>query len=90
MEHRDACPLYVRADLPAPTSVIPRRFELVRDVDVSGVSGTGHVADGVLFGSGLVVMHWRGEWPSLSMHPNLESVRAIHGHGGATHIAWID
>jgi hypothetical protein len=35
-------------------------------------------------------MHWRGEWPSLSMHPNLESVRAIHGHGGATHIAWID
>ena len=39
-----------------------RRFELHRDDDVSGVSGTGVVAEGVLFSSGRVALEWLSAW----------------------------
>lgn len=69
-----------------------RRFELQRDADVSGVSGTGMVAEGVEFGDGTVVLRWATEWPtSVVFHERgVESVCAIHGHGGATRIVWLD
>jgi hypothetical protein len=38
----------------------PRRFVLERDVDVSGLSGTGVVADGVVFPDGIVALHYLG------------------------------
>jgi hypothetical protein len=75
---------------PAPHPPLVRRFELVRDQDLSGVSGTGVVADGVQFGSGWVAIHWRGAHPSVGLHPSLESVEAVHGHDGATRIVWVD
>ena len=61
-------------------------FVLMRDTDVSGVSGTGVVADGVAFPDGTVALRWRGGNPtSVVFHDNgVESVEAIHGHGGAT------
>jgi len=66
-------------------------FCLVRETDVSGVSGTGIVADGVAFPDGTVALRWRGGNPtSVVFHDNgIESVEAIHGHGGATHIVWL-
>jgi len=68
-----------------------RMFQLVRDVDVSGVSGTGVVAEGVEFTSGVVALTWRSEWPtSVVFHDRgIASVEAIHGHGGATRIEWL-
>ncbi|MFI7010009.1 hypothetical protein [Streptomyces sp. NPDC050145] len=78
----------VRADeLLAP----PRRFVLRRRVDVSGVSGTGDVADGVLWADGTASIRWRGEHPSVVFWDRGRvSVEAIHGHQGATEIVWLD
>lgn len=68
-----------------------RRFELHRDVDVSGVSGTGVVAEGVAFSDGTAVIHWiASEHRSTVIWPSVESVEAIHGHGGSTRIVWAD
>jgi hypothetical protein len=69
-----------------------RRFKLVRTTDITGVSGTGHVADGVAFDDGVVVLRWRSEWPtSVVFHDRgVEAVEKIHGHGGATRIQWMD
>ena len=69
-----------------------RRFVLRRNVDVSGVSGTGVVAEGVEFSSGVVALTWLSAWPtSVVFHDRgIASVEAVHGHGGATRIVWLD
>lgn len=55
------------------------RFELHRDTDVSGVSGVGIVADGVVFPDGTAVLQWRGAWPtSVVWHERgIESVSTL-------------
>lgn len=67
-----------------------RAFRLVRDTDVSGVSGTGVVAEGVEFSSGVVALTWLSDWPtSVVFHDRgMASVEAIHGHSGATRIVF--
>lgn len=69
-----------------------RRFELHRDNDISGVSGTGVVAEGIEFTSGVVALSWLSAWPtSVVFHDRgIESVQAVHGHNGATRIVWCD
>lgn len=67
-----------------------RRFKLVRKVDVSGVSGTGHVADGVIFHDGTTVVHWRTEHTSTIVFATYSDMIAIHGHGGSTEVEWVD
>ena len=67
-----------------------RRAQRQRDHDVSGVSGTGTVADGVVFPDGTTVIRWRGGRQSTVVWPGIDDVEAIHGHGGATRIVWID
>lgn len=70
---------------------LPRHFRLMRDVDSSGISGTGHVADGVVFSDGEAAVHWLGRWPTTTPHPEgITSVEGIHGHGGATRIVFLD
>lgn len=67
-----------------------RRFHLVRDQDISGISGLGHVADGVLFDDGKVVTRWRAAIAQACVWDSIEHVEAVHGHHGATRIVWID
>lgn len=68
-----------------------RRFVLRRDIDVSGISGTGTVAEGVQLTDGTVIIRWVvGDHRSTVVWPDIQSVEAIHGHGGATRIKWID
>lgn len=68
-----------------------RRFELHRDQDMSGVSGTGVVAEGLMFSDGTAVLKWLGEWCSVNYHARgMASVRHIHGHDGATRVVWLD
>lgn len=67
-----------------------RRFELQRDHDPTGVSGTGVVASGVEFDDGKVCIRWKGKHRSIVLWDNIESVLIIHGHNGATRIVWID
>lgn len=66
-----------------------RAFILQRDVDVSGISGVGTVAEGVEFSDGTVVIRWIvGEHQSTVVWPSIAAVEAIHGHGGATRVVW--
>jgi hypothetical protein len=65
-----------------------RTFTLHRDNDVTGVSGTGHVADGVRWPDGSASIRWRGENPSVVFWDSHESVEKIHGHNGSTRIMW--
>jgi hypothetical protein len=69
-----------------------RRFEIHRDEDVSGVSGTGLVAEGVEFRDGVVALRWLTEWPSSVCYyeRGMESVEHIHGHNGRTRIIVVD
>lgn len=68
----------------------PRLFTLERDHDVTGVSGTGTVADGVLWPDETVSIRWRGDRPSTVFWDSLEHAEHVHGHEGATRIVWAD
>ncbi|TWD83180.1 hypothetical protein FB561_4338 [Kribbella amoyensis] len=68
----------------------PRTFELVRYRDLSGVSGTGVVAEGCVFTDGSVALRWRGSNPATAVWPDLDSILAVHGHQGATEVHWLD
>ncbi|WZB39601.1 hypothetical protein SEA_CURSIVE_115 [Streptomyces phage Cursive] len=67
-----------------------RLFELHRDVDSSGVSGTGVVAQGVQFDSGQCAMTWLTSWNSVAVYPDLETLEAIHGHNGNTRVVFVE
>ncbi|WP_242892598.1 hypothetical protein [Actinomadura litoris] len=72
-------------------SDVPRRFQLVRHRDITGVSGPGLVADGVLWPDGTASVRWRGEHPSIVFWDRgLESISHVHLHGGATVVRWLD
>ena len=57
-----------------------RRFTMRREFDVSGVSGTGLVLEGVQFSTGVVVIHWLTPPPrgSISVFDSLEQFLSIH------------
>ncbi|MFJ8855266.1 hypothetical protein [Streptomyces sp. NPDC102437] len=69
----------------------PLRFVLRRHADVTGISGEGSVADGVLWPDGTASVRWRGEHPSsVFWDRGRTSVELIHGHGGATKVVFLD
>ena len=74
-----------------------RLFQVVREADITGVSGTGVVADGVEFPDGTAVVRWRelepgnpnyerGVRATTVVFPNVRAVEALHGHNGATRL----
>jgi len=67
-----------------------RTGHLLRHRDVSGVSGTGSVAEVVQLGNGKLVVGWLGRHPSVTVWDDLASIVAVHGHNGATVIRWSD
>lgn len=67
-----------------------RRFVLVRHVDVSGVSGTGIVAEGIEWTDKTVTLHWLGDRPSTTVWNSIDDVEAIHGHSGLTVLEFLD
>lgn len=62
----------------------------MRHVDYTGVSGIGVVAYGVVFSDGQVALRWMSEHPATSIWASLDDVLAVHGHGQATSVQWID
>lgn len=69
----------------------PRRFLLVRNEDLTGVSGTGHVAEGVEYSDGVCSMHWVvPPAQSTSVYKSIDDVVSIHGHNGATVVHFLD
>jgi hypothetical protein len=67
-----------------------RRFYLERKEDVSGVSGTGRVAEGVEFANGTCVLTFISNQHCVEVAMNIRTVKEIHGHGGKTIVVWID
>lgn len=65
-----------------------RTFYLQRSDDVSGTSGTGAVALGVVFPDGFTVIRWLTMVPSLGIFNSIADLEKIHGHGGKTKIIW--
>ncbi len=55
-----------------------------RNTDVTGVSGTGRVVEGVILDDSRFVMTWLGDNPSCVIHQNLESAIKVHGHEGSS------
>ncbi len=67
-----------------------RRFILCREEDVSGVSGTGKVAEGIQFSSNKCVISWISATPSIEVYDSIDEIKRIHGHNGKTDVRWID
>lgn len=69
---------------------VMRRFNLVREEDVSGTSGTGVVAEGVVFSGGQVALTWLTYLTSMAFYGSLDVLEKVHGHGGKTRVVFID
>lgn len=73
-----------------------RRFILVRDIDITKISGTGIIAEGLQLTDKRLFMCWRTALPegvteqSTGLYQNETHLLAIHGHNGATRLVWID
>jgi hypothetical protein len=67
-----------------------RLFILYRLKDESGVSGTGIVAEGVVFSDGHVALRWITKVASsTALYDTIEDMIAVHGHGGLTRIRYV-
>ena len=67
-----------------------KTFDFIRDVDHSGISGTGRVAQGIAFDDGVCAMHWLTDYRSTAIYPDIDTLVAIHGHNGDSRIEWHD
>ena len=66
-------------------------FYLKRNIDESGVSGTGIVAIGAEFyPSGVCVIKWLTTTSSLGIYDNINELKEIHSHGGKTEVIMGD
>lgn len=66
-----------------------RNFQLHRHEDISGISGTGIVAEGVEFTNGKCVISWLTETSSIAIYNNINELEMIHSHDGRTQIVWL-
>lgn len=69
-----------------------RRFYIHRKEDVTGMSGTGRVGDGIEFENGQVALTWKKELPSVTIFQSISVLERLHTHNGShqTKIVWID
>jgi hypothetical protein len=68
-----------------------RRFVLDRVIDVSGVSGVGLIAEGVEWSDGTASVRWTGLHRSITFWTGgVPVLEAVHGHGGATKVVYLD
>ncbi|MFF5097809.1 MULTISPECIES: hypothetical protein [Actinosynnema] len=84
----------LRAATAAATTVLAagtaEMFALRRAEDVSGLSGTGQVAVGILLPEGRVLLTWRSPLPTLVAYDGAEAVDVLHGHNGRTRRVPLD
>lgn len=67
-----------------------KRFYVVRTEDVSGVSGTGRVAEGVEFTDGTCAIRWLSHTSATGVYANVKQLLIIHGHEDRTTVEYID
>lgn len=66
-----------------------RTFVLDRQEDVSGTSGVGTVAEGVLFSNGQVIVHFLSQMESINVYANMTVLESLHGHDGRTKVRYL-
>lgn len=66
-------------------------FKLYRDRDLTGYSGTGVVAEGIVYSDGHVSMRWcvDGKPRTTTEADCLAHIAEIHGHDGATRVVML-
>lgn len=57
---------------------IMRCFTVFREQDVTGISGTGRILDGVVFHTGQVVVCWYSEHRSVTVFENWDAFDNVH------------
>jgi hypothetical protein len=74
-----------------------KKFIMIRVNDIGGVSGTGHVMDGIEFSNGKVAVAWLGKGAvqasSVAVWDSFEDFMSVHvkSHpGNETQILWED
>jgi hypothetical protein len=73
------------------THLWPRAFVLVRHRDVSGVSGTGVVAEGTVWSDGSACLRWPGRHGAAVFWPGgVQAIEAVHDHHGSTQVRYLD
>ena len=80
----------VEKGIPTVKKSFARRFVLDRKHDATGTSGTGVVAEGILFSNGKVALTWFSHYGAVNVYDSMEVVKVLHGHGGNTDVVWID
>ena len=63
-----------------------KTFYLLRHQDVHGNSGTGVVAEGIIFDSGMCAMTWLSTIPTVTNFRCIQDVVKLHGHEGKTDV----
>ena len=71
-----------------PTNI--EKFYIFKHKDISGVSGTGVVAVGVIFPSGKLVIEWTTYQTSIGFYDNMAKFLAVHSHEGFTEVIMGD
>lgn len=61
-----------------------KKFYLLRSEDVHGSSGTGVVAEGIVFDNGMVAMTWNSDIPTVTTFRRITDIEKLHGHEGRT------
>ena len=63
-----------------------RKFYLLRHEDVNGYSGTGVVAEGVIFNDGTGAFTWLTPMKTVTTFWKMADIRKMHGHNGKTEV----
>jgi len=64
-------------------------FVLERFEDVSGISGLGIIAEGIIFSDGTVAYRWLSDIATTVLADNIDIVEKLHGHDGKTALRYI-
>lgn len=67
-----------------------KQFYLNRKIDLSGVSGTGIIAYGVILPSGRVVMEWVTEHKSIAIYDGINEIQILHAQPDKTELIFFD
>lgn len=68
----------------------PRPFVLHREIDLTGISGCGPIAEGVEWSDGTVSLRWNSKHRTVTFwQDGIASVEAVHGHGGTTRVNYL-
>jgi hypothetical protein len=69
-------------------SIKSGEFSLIRNEDISGISGTGRVAQGFVFEDGTAALRWLTKDRSMCFYGSIEELERIHGHNGSTQVVF--